>query len=123
MGSKKLWMRKVTGVTFVKPCFVRPPPQYERFIRPRSLRLIHANVTHVESGRTFLANILNVEMNPYGPLNKLLGKIDLGTIIRVKILNTNPTHSFIDSLPSFNYAQVTNNPSHDGTINSVLISK
>jgi len=121
-GSKKLWMRKVTGITFMKPNFVRPPPQYERFIRPMSLRLIYANVTHVQSGKTFLANILNLEMNPMGYMHTTLGKISVGSIIRVEVKNLFTNCNSTALVSRCTYAQVTNEPSHDGIINSVLIS-
>jgi len=118
--SKKLWTRKVTGCTFVKPNFVRPPIQYERFVRPMALRLTQTNVTHVQSGKTFLANILNVEMNPNSHIETLLGKISLGTIIQIELQDN--LHRLADTPSSCTYAQVTNNPSDDGTVNSVLIS-
>ena len=37
---------RITKMTFVPPTFTRKPPKYERFIRPTSLRVRKANVTH-----------------------------------------------------------------------------
>merc|ERR1712159_947455 len=76
--SRKFWKRKVTGICFVKSSFVRLHPKCERFVRPVGLRSFQANVTFVQSRKTFSAKILNVELNPNGHMHTMIGKISLG---------------------------------------------
>jgi ribosome biogenesis protein NSA2 len=118
--QKKMWKRRVNKVTFVGNSFTRTAPKYERFIRPRGLRMTKAHVTHPELKATFFLEIISVKKNPQNPLYTSLGVITKGTIIEVNVselgLVTNT-----GKVVWGKYAQVTNNPENDGCINAVLL--
>lgn len=118
--QKKAWKRMVTKVTFVGPGFTRKPPKYERFIRPTGLRMSKANVTHPELKATFQLDIIGVKKNPNGQMYSSLGVVTKGTILEVNVSElglVTPAGKVVWG----KYAQVTNNPENDGTINAVLL--
>jgi ribosome biogenesis protein NSA2 len=118
--QKKAWKRMITKVTFVGPGFTRKPPKYERFIRPTGLRMSKANVTHPELKATFQLEIIGVKKNPSGQMYSSLGVITKGTVIEVNVSElglVTPAGKVVWG----KYAQVTNNPENDGTINAVLL--
>ncbi|KAI3629438.1 hypothetical protein MIR68_012453 [Amoeboaphelidium protococcarum] len=119
-GGSKAWKRMVTKHCFVGDGFTRKPPKYERFIRPMALRVKKANVTHPELKASFQLNIIGVKKNPSSPLYTQLGVITKGTIIEVNVSELGlVTQS--GKVVFGKYAQVTNNPENDGTINAVLL--
>lgn len=118
--QKKAWKRMVTKVTFVPPTFVRAPPKYERMIRPMALRFKKANVTHPELQTTVCLDILGVKKNPQSPMYTGLGVITKGTIIEVNVADLGLVTQ-TGRVVWGRYAQVTNNPENDGTINAVLL--
>jgi ribosome biogenesis protein NSA2 len=118
--QKKQWKRMLTKVTFVGGGFTRKPPKYERFIRPTGLRMNKAHVTHPELKCTFCLEIIGVKKNPNGQTYTTLGVITKGTIIEVNVSElglVTPGGKVVWG----KYAQVTNNPENDGTINAVLL--
>ncbi|XP_037060297.1 LOW QUALITY PROTEIN: ribosome biogenesis protein NSA2 homolog [Peromyscus leucopus] len=121
-SKKKAWKRMVTKVCFVGDGFKRKPPKYERFIRPMGLRLKKkkAHVTHPEPKATFCLPILGVKKNPSSPLYTTLGVIIKGTVIEVNVSELGLMTQGGKVIWG-EYAQVTNNPEHDGCINAVLL--
>jgi ribosome biogenesis protein NSA2 len=118
--QKKSWKRMITKVTFVGQNFTRKPPKYERFIRPTGLRMTKANVTHPELKATFQLDIIGVKKNPNGQMYSSLGVVTKGTVIEVNVSElglVTPAGKVVWG----KYAQVTNNPENDGTINAVLL--
>jgi ribosome biogenesis protein NSA2 len=118
--QKKAWKRMITKVTFVGQAFTRRPPKYERFIRPTGLRMTKANVTHPELKATFQLDIIGVKKNPNGQMYSSLGVVTKGTVIEVNVSElglVTPAGKVVWG----KYAQVTNNPENDGTINAVLL--
>lgn len=116
----KTWRRIVTKVTFVDPRFTRKPPKYDRFIRPSSMRMHTANVTHPDLKITVRLEILRVDKNPNGQIYTGLGVITLGTIIEVNVSEMG-LNTLSGNVVWCKYAQVTNNPENDGVINAVLM--
>jgi ribosome biogenesis protein NSA2 len=119
-AKQKEWKRMVTKVTFVGDGFTRRPPKYERFIRPMALRMRRANVTHPELNVTFSLEILGVKKNPSSPLYSQLGVITRGTIIEVNVSELGLVTTS-GRVVWGKYAQVTNQPELDGTINAVML--
>jgi ribosome biogenesis protein NSA2 len=118
--KKKMWKRKITKLTFVGEGFTRKPPKYERFIRPTSLRMTKAHVTHPELKTTFCLDIIGVKKNPQSPMYTALGVITKGTVIEVNVSDLGlVTNS--GKVVWGKYAQVTNIPENDGCINAVLL--
>ncbi|KAG5189968.1 ribosomal protein S8e/ribosomal biogenesis NSA2 [Tribonema minus] len=116
----KAWKRMVTKVTFVGDGFTRKAPKYERFIRPSGLRMKKAHVTHPELKATFHLDIIGVKKNPSSPLYTQLGVITKGTVIEVNVSDLGLVTTS-GKVVWGKYAQVTNNPELDGTINAVLL--
>lgn len=118
--QRKAWKRIINKVSFVGDNFTRKPPKFERFIRPMALRFKKANVTHPELKTTFQLDIIGVKRNPQSSLYTGLGVITKGTIIEVNVSELGlVTQS--GKVVWGKYAQVTNNPENDGTINAVLL--
>jgi len=116
----KAWKRKINKFTFVGDNFTRKPPKYERFIRPSSLRMKKAHVTHPELKTTFFLDILGVKKNPQSALYTNLGVITKGAVLEVNVSDlglVTQTGKVVWS----KYAQVTNNPENDGCINAMLL--
>lgn len=118
--KKKAWKRMVTKPTFVGPDFTRRPVKYERFIRPMGLRYKKANVTHKELGVTVQLPIISVKKNPQNPLYTQLGVLTKGTVIEVNVSELGLVTSGAKIVWG-RWAQVTNNPENDGTVNAVLL--
>lgn len=116
--------------------------RYERFIRPAALRFKKANVTHPELATTFHLEIIGVKKNPSSQLYTQLGVITKGTVIEVNVselglvTTSGKVRSTANGAPHVScytvwsaaqqvvwgkYAQVTNDPELDGTINAVLL--
>lgn len=117
---KKGWKRVVTKPTFVGPDFTRRPVKYERFIRPMGLRYKKANVTHKELNVTVQVPILGVKKNPSNPLYTQLGVLTRGTVIEVNVSELGLVTAG-GKIQWGRYAQITNNPENDGTVNAVLL--
>merc|ERR1719267_165175 len=118
--KKKMWKRVVTKVSFVGEDFTRKPPKFERYIRPSSLRMKKAHVTHPELKTTFCLDIVSVKKNPQSALYTQLGVITKGTIIEVNVSELGlVTQS--GKVVWAKYAQVLNNPEVDGCINATLL--
>ncbi|KAF2674241.1 TGF beta-inducible nuclear protein-like protein 1 [Microthyrium microscopicum] len=118
--KKKAWKRMVTKPTFVGPDFTRRPVKYERFIRPMGLRYKKANVTHKELGVTVQLPIISVKKNPQNPLYTQLGVLTRGTVIEVNVSELGLVTTG-GKVVWGRWAQVTNNPENDGTVNAVLL--
>eukprot|EP00612_Vaucheria_litorea_P001618 CAMPEP_0171454148 /NCGR_PEP_ID=MMETSP0945-20130129/1555_1 /TAXON_ID=109269 /ORGANISM="Vaucheria litorea, Strain CCMP2940" /LENGTH=260 /DNA_ID=CAMNT_0011979123 /DNA_START=54 /DNA_END=836 /DNA_ORIENTATION=- len=118
--QNKSWKRMVTKVTFVGEGFTRKAPKYERFIRPTGLRMNKAHVTHPELKATFHLDIIGVKKNPSSALFTQLGVITKGTVIEVNVSDLGLVTTS-GKVVWGKYAQVTNNPELDGTINAVLL--
>jgi ribosome biogenesis protein NSA2 len=116
----KAWKRMVTKVTFVGDGFTRRAPKHERFIRPSGLRFKKAHVTHPELQATFFLDILGVKKNPSSSLYTQLGVVTKGTVIEVNVSELGLVTT-TGKVVWGKYAQVTNNPENDGTINAVLL--
>ncbi|KNH09692.1 40S ribosomal protein S8 [Perkinsela sp. CCAP 1560/4] len=117
---KKSWKRVINKVSFVGDSFTRKNPKYERFIRPMGLRFKKAQVTHPELKTTFSLPIIGVKQNPQSRIYTTLGVMTRGTIIEVNISElglVTPSGKVVWG----KYAQITNNPELDGTINAVLL--
>jgi ribosome biogenesis protein NSA2 len=119
-SKQKEWKRMVTKITFVGDGFTRRPPKYERFIRPMALRMRRANVTHPELNVTFSLEILGVKKNPSSSLYTQLGVITRGTIIEVNVSELGLVTTS-GRVVWGKYAQVTNEPERDGTINAIML--
>ncbi|KAK5174493.1 Ribosome biogenesis protein [Saxophila tyrrhenica] len=118
--AKKSWKRMITKPTFVGPDFTRRPVKYERFIRPMGLRYKKANVTHPELGVTVQLPIISVKKNPQNPMYTQLGVLTKGTIIEVNVSELGLVTAG-GKVVWGRWAQVTNNPEHDGCLNAVLL--
>ncbi|KAF3387924.1 Ribosome biogenesis protein nsa2 [Talaromyces pinophilus] len=117
---KKSWKRMITKPTFVGQDFTRRNPKFERFIRPMGLRYKKANVTHPELGVTVQLPILSVKKNPQNPLYTQLGVLTKGTVIEVNVSELGLVTTS-GKVVWGKYAQVSNNPDLDGTVNAVLL--
>ncbi len=118
--GRKAWKRTINKLTFVPENYTRKPPKYERFIRPTALRYKKANVTHPELQTTFYLDIVGVKRNPQSALYTNLGVLTKGTIIEVNVTELGLVTQNGKVILS-KYAQITNNPENDGTINAVLL--
>jgi ribosome biogenesis protein NSA2 len=118
--KKKAWKRVVNKITFVGDDFTRKPPKFERFIRPSSLRMKKAHVTHPELKATFCLDIVSVKKNPQSDLYTGLGVVTKGTILEVNVSDLGLVTQ-TGKVVWAKYAQVTNNPEIDGCINAVLL--
>ncbi|KAF4552355.1 putative ribosome biogenesis protein NSA2 [Elsinoe fawcettii] len=118
--AKKSWKRMITKPTFVGPDFTRRPVKYERFIRPMGLRYKKAHVTHKELGVTVQLPIISVKKNPQNPMYTQLGVLTKGTIIEVNVSELGMVTAG-GKVVWGRWAQVTNNPDMDGTVNAVLL--
>jgi len=77
-------------------------------------------VVHPELKATFFLDILGVKKNPSSQTFTALGVITKGTIIEVNVSDlglVTPNGKVVYG----KYAQVTNNPELDGTINAILL--
>ncbi|BFZ62260.1 Ribosome bioproteinsis protein [Saitoella coloradoensis] len=119
-SKTKSWKRMITKATFVGEGFTRRPVKYERFIRPMALRQKKANVTHPELAATFQLPILGVKKNPQNPMYTQLGVLTKGTVIEVNVSELGLTTAG-GKVVWGKYAQITNNPELDGTVNAVLL--
>ena len=118
--KKKAWKRIINKCTYVPDNFTRKPPKMERFIRPSSLRMKRANVLHPELKTTFCLDIKGVKRNPQSSLYTTLGVLTKGTIIEVNVTELGLVTQTGKVVLS-KFAQITNNPENDGTINAVLL--
>ncbi|KAF7117854.1 hypothetical protein CNMCM5793_007157 [Aspergillus hiratsukae] len=129
---KKSWKRMITKPTFVGSDFTRRPVKYERFIRPMGLRYKKANVTQYvssfrlkgktdilspELGVTVQLPILGVKKNPQNPLYTQLGVLTKGTIVEVNVSELGLVTTS-GKVVWGKYAQITNTPENDGTVNA-----
>ena len=118
--KKKCWKRIVNKMTFVGDYFTRKNPKYERYIRPSSLRVKKAHVTHPELKTTFCLDIVSVKKNPQSALYTSLGVITKGCIIEVNVSELGLVTQ-TGKVVWAKYAQVKNDPEIDGCINCVLL--
>lgn len=118
--ENKSWKRMITKHTFVGDGFTRRPVKMERIIRPSALRQKKANVTHPELGVTVSLPILSVKKNPQSPMYTQLGVLTRGTIIEVNVSELGLVTAG-GKVVWGKYAQVTNEPDRDGTVNAVLL--
>ena len=118
--KKKAWKRVINKITFVGEDFTRKPPKFERFIRPSSLRMKKAHVTHPELKATFCLDIVGVKKNPQSDLYTGLGVVTKGTILEVNVSDLGLVTQ-TGKVVWAKYAQLTNNPEIDGCINAVLL--
>eukprot|EP01055_Gregarina_sp_Pseudo9_P005372 Gregarina_sp_Pseudo_9__5371@NODE_64_length_4638_cov_86_865188_g59_i0_p2_GENE_NODE_64_length_4638_cov_86_865188_g59_i0NODE_64_length_4638_cov_86_865188_g59_i0_p2_ORF_typecomplete_len259_score44_35Ribosomal_S8e/PF01201_22/3_1e46Enkurin/PF13864_6/3_8e03Enkurin/PF13864_6/0_051DUF3746/PF12562_8/0_23DUF4682/PF15733_5/6_2_NODE_64_length_4638_cov_86_865188_g59_i014332209 len=119
--KKKAWKRVVNKICFVGDDFTRKPPKLERYIRPSSMRMKKANVTHPDLKATFQLDIVGVKKNPQSTLYTSLGAITKGTIIEVNVSDLGLVTQ-TGKVVWAKYAQVTNNPELDGCINAILLT-
>lgn len=121
-GKKRAcqWKRMVTKAVFVGENFTRKNPKYERFIRPTGLRFKHASVVNPQTQSTHRLEILGVKKNPHSDLYTNLGILTKGTIIEVNVGELGIVSSS-GKIVWGKYAQITNNPENDGTINAILL--
>ncbi|CAN6600256.1 ribosome biogenesis protein Nsa2p [Trichomonascus vanleenenianus] len=120
-SKTKSWKRMITKHTFVGEGFTRRPVKLERIIRPSALRQKKANVTHPELGVTVSLPILSVKKNPQSPMYTQLGVLTKGTVIEVNVSELGLVTAG-GKVVWGKYAQVTNNPETDGTVNAVLLA-
>lgn len=118
--ENKSWKRMITKATFVGEGFTRRPVKMERIIRPSALRQKKANVTHPELGVTVNLPILSVKKNPQSPMYTQLGVLTRGTIIEVNVSELGLVTAG-GKVVWGKYAQITNEPDRDGTVNAVLL--
>lgn len=118
--QNKSWKRMITKHTFVGEGFTRRPVKSERIIRPSALRQKKANVTHPELGVTVNLPILSVKKNPQSPMYTQLGVLTRGTIIEVNVSELGLVTAG-GKVVWGKYAQITNEPDRDGTVNAVLL--
>lgn len=116
----KSWKRMITKHTFVGDGFTRRPVKMERIIRPSALRQKKANVTHPELGVTVSLPILSVKKNPQSPMYTQLGVLTKGTVIEVNVSELGLVTAG-GKVVWGKFAQVTNEPDRDGTVNAVLL--
>merc|ERR1712187_263563 len=119
-SSNHIRKKKITKVTFVGLSFTRKKPAHEKFIHPNGLRMSEANVTHPELKMTFRLNILAVKKNPNGTIYTNLGVITEGTIIEIDVSDLGLVTA-AGKIVLGRYAQVTNRPENDGTINAIIL--
>lgn len=118
--KNKHWKRIVNKPCFVGQDFTRKAPKFERFIRPMSMRLTKAHVSHPELKATFNLPILSVKKNPHSEVFTGLGVLSKGTIVEVNVSEL----GIVDASGQVvwgKYAQITNNPENDGCVNAVLL--
>lgn len=118
--KNKHWKRIVNRPCFVGQDFTRKAPKFERFIRPMSMRLTKAHVSHPELKTTFNLPILSVKRNPHSDIFTSLGVLSKGTIVEVNVSEL----GIVDASGQVvwgKYAQITNNPENDGCVNAVLL--
>lgn len=118
--KKKQWKRMVNRPCFVGSDFTRKAPKFEKFIRPMSMRLTSAHVSHPELKTTFKLPILSVKKNPHSEIFTGLGVLSKGTIIEVNVSEL----GIVDGGGQVvwgKYAQITNNPENDGCVNAILL--
>ncbi|CAG9990477.1 unnamed protein product [Clonostachys byssicola] len=115
--QRKSWKRMITKPTFVGEGFTRQNPKQERFIRPSGLRYKTAHVSHPELGITIKAPIISVKKHPSDPLYTRLGVLSKGCIIEVNTSELGMTTTS-GKVVFGRYAQITNNPENDGTVNA-----
>lgn len=118
--GNKHWKRMVNRPCFVGQDFTRKAPKFERFIRPMSMRLTKAHVSHPELKTTFNLPILSVKKNPHSDVFTGLGVLSKGTIIEVNVSEL----GIVDASGQVvwgKYAQITNNPENDGCVNAMLL--
>lgn len=84
------------------------------------LRYKKANVTHTELGVTVQLPIISVKKNPQNPLYTQLGVLTRGTIIEVNVSELGLVTAG-GKVVWGRWAQITNNPENDGTVNAVLL--
>ncbi|GAP86067.1 putative ribosome biogenesis protein nsa2 [Rosellinia necatrix] len=118
--QKKAWKRMIAKPTFVAPGFTRQNPKFERFIRPMGLRQKTAHVSHPTLGITVKLPIIGVKKNPQQPLFTSLGVLTRGTVIEVNVSELGLTTAS-GKVVWGRYAQITNNPENDGTVNALLL--
>lgn len=119
--TEKAWKRVINKISFVGDDFTRKPPKLERYIRPTSLRMKRANVTHPELKATFKLDIVGVKKNPQSALYTSLGVITKGTVLEVNVSDLGLVTQ-TGKIVWAKYAQVTNNPELDGCINAILLT-
>ncbi|CAI0647545.1 unnamed protein product, partial [Colletotrichum noveboracense] len=117
---QKQWKRMITKPTFVGQNFTRANPKAERFIRPMGLRYKYANITHPQLNVTVKLPILSVKKNPNAPLYTSLGVLTKGTIIEVNVSELGLTTA-AGKVAWGRYAQITNVPENEGTVNGILL--
>lgn len=118
--KNKHWKRMVNRPCFVGADFTRKAPKFERFIRPMSMRMDKAHVSHPELKTTFKLPILSVKKNPHSDIFTGLGVLTRGTVIEVNVSEL----GIVDAAGQVvwgKYAQITNNPENDGCVNAVLL--
>jgi len=118
--KNKHWKRMVNRPCFVGQDFTRKAPKFERFIRPMSMRITRAHVSHPELKTTFNLPILSIKKNPHSDLFTGLGVLTKGTIIEVNVSEL----GIVDGSGQVvwgKYAQITNNPENDGCVNAILL--
>merc|ERR1712169_40052 len=118
---KKAWKRVITKPTFVGNDFTRSNPKVERFIRPMGLRQKTAHVSYPTLGVTLKLPILGVKKNPQDPMYTRLGVLTKGTVIEVNVSELGMTTAG-GKVVWGRYAQITNNPENDGTVNALLLA-
>ncbi|KAM0681580.1 Ribosome biogenesis protein [Glugoides intestinalis] len=119
--KNKHWKRMVNRPCFVGADFTRKAPKFERFIRPMSMRLTTAHVSHPEMKTTFKLPILSVKRNPHSDVFTGLGILSKGTIIEVNVSEL----GIVDGSGQVvwgKYAQITNNPENDGCVNALMLA-
>lgn len=71
--KNKHWKRMVNRPCFVGSDFTRKGPKFERFIRPMSMRITRAHVSHPDLKTTFNLPILSIKKNPHSEIFTNLG--------------------------------------------------
>ncbi|OLN89333.1 Ribosome biogenesis protein NSA2 [Colletotrichum chlorophyti] len=115
--QNKSWKRMITKPTFVGEGFTRQNPKAERFIRPMGLRQKYAHVSHPTLGITIKAPIISVKKNPQDALYTRLGVLTRGTVLEVNVSDLGLTTT-AGKVVWGRYAQITNNPENEGTVNA-----
>ncbi|KAH0423201.1 Nop seven-associated 2 domain protein [Colletotrichum camelliae] len=114
---QKSWKRIITKPTFVGEGFTRQNPKAERFIRPMGLRQKFAHVSHPTLGVKVKAPILSVKKNPQDHMYTRLGVLKRGTVVEVNVSDLGLTTTTGKCVWG-RYAQITNNPEDEGTVNA-----
>ncbi|KAJ0337400.1 hypothetical protein COL154_006025 [Colletotrichum chrysophilum] len=107
----------ITKPTFVGKGFNRQNPKAERFIRLMGLRQKFAHVSHPTLGVTLKAPILSIKKNPQDPMYTRLGVLTRGTVMEVNVSELGLTTTSGKAVWG-RYAQTTNNPEGEGTVNA-----